>query len=134
MNFWCMKDLKMAACWLIDLSFFGHVSPTGCHYNNRATPQIKPSKSTEETRCLIFTLFSPTMCATRVEETIQMASENPMQKSANMYREHIEGIPKYEITPWPGLEALRKFMEKGYSRTYNPEMKKLVRRHSQLRI
>jgi hypothetical protein len=32
-----------------------------------------------------------------------------------MYRKRIERFPNCEITPWPGLENLREFMEKGYS-------------------
>jgi hypothetical protein len=49
-----------------------------------------------------------------------------MQNSTKMYRERIEGIPDYKdkITPWPGLEALRKFMKKGCSRSPAPEMKR----------
>jgi hypothetical protein len=41
-----------------------------------------------------------------------------------MYRERIERLSNYKITPWPGLESLRKFMNKGYSRSFPPEYPK----------
>jgi hypothetical protein len=81
--------------------------------------------------CLVFcsvasfsTLFSPILCARRVEAAIPMASKNPRQESVIMYRERIERLLNCKIPPWPGLETLRKFMEEGYSLSLPPEYPK----------
>ena len=56
-----------------------------------------------------------------------MASKNPLQESAIVYRERIKQLSNCRITPWPGLESLREFMKDGYSFSFvsaYPNLKK----------
>jgi len=55
-----------------------------------------------------------------------MAAKTPLQESVIKYRERIEQLSNCRITPWPGLETLRKFMKKGYSLSFPPEDFKLA--------
>jgi hypothetical protein len=44
----------------------------------------------------------------------------------NTYRERVERLWNYTITPWPGLQSLRKFIKDGYSCTFCPDALKQV--------
>jgi hypothetical protein len=49
-----------------------------------------------------------------------MPSITQAQEFRNQYRERVERLWDYTITPWPGLESLRKFIKDGYSCNFSP--------------
>jgi hypothetical protein len=57
--------------------------------------------------CLLLPLKA--VAATRMASTIQP------QEFRDKYRERIKRLSNHPITPWPGLESLRKFIENGYA-------------------
>jgi hypothetical protein len=55
-----------------------------------------------------------------------MKSKLQPQDFRNKYRERVDRLWNYTITPWPGLESLRKYIKEGYSCTFSPDALKSV--------
>ncbi len=55
-----------------------------------------------------------------------MRSQFEPQGFREKYRERVDGIWYHTITPWPGIESLRKYIKDGYSCTFSPDALKSI--------